>query len=82
MPLPATGIICHMSNVRQYSSISDCTSMQAYPRATLSIDKSMKSCFTDSVALRSDCANVHADLELHCLHMAFYPACIRFISSH
>ena len=25
----------------------------------------------DSVALRSDCVDVQADLELHCTHMAF-----------
>ena len=29
----------------------------------------------DSVALRSDSVDVQADLELHCLHMAYYSVC-------
>ena len=29
----------------------------------------------DSVALKSNCTDLQADLELHCLHIEYYPAC-------
>ena len=49
--------------------------------ATLSFDKLMNVTLfyrsVDSVALRSDCVDVHDDLELHCLHMAYLPSRIR-----
>ena len=42
-------------------------------RATLPADLSMSSRIADSVALRSGCADAHADLELHCTHMSEDP---------
>ena len=45
-------------------------------RATISADKSMRPSFTkktDSVAVRSYCADLQAEFELHCPHMSEAP---------
>ena len=50
-----------------------CASAQSDQRATLTADKSVIS-HVDSVTLRSDSSDGRADQELHCPHIAYYPA--------
>ena len=55
----------------QCKSRSSCRSVQSDLSTTVSADETLIYIIENRVALRSDCEDVQADKELHCLHMTY-----------